>query len=292
MQRKYKLYIACVLIFLILALIISLSVTWAVLAHENYSRWIKPGQEYKVNDRVYRMPDVPLKKGNMKVGRKDQKVLILSEEFLQRERDLLIKITNMFDENKITYWLSGGSLIGFAGNYKTFIPWDDDIDMHTQYRFKEYMFSTKFADLCHQHDLEIIQLVGQGKDFALREGAAVRLRMRNTQMPVCDIFFETEKTTNAGEKKNNNNGETMWGKLDGWNGQKLTFNKKEEWPKSHLFPIRKLEVDGMSLSVPNKYNDILTYQYGKNVNNEMVYVDPMFSHQIPYRFLFGFWKKR
>jgi len=269
-----------VLIFLVVGLLVAVIISWAVLSTEHYDRWVKPGDEYKVGARVYRMPDLPIRMSHQKTGRKDQKILILSEAFMEEERDLMIRATTLLDELKIDYWLSGGTLIGFSGVFGTFIPWDDDIDVHSTWANREYLFSRKFATDAARHDLEVIQLPESTLHHATKEAAAVRLRRKGKDLPVCDIFFEKEME------------DGRWAKVDSWFGDSLSFNKREQWNADDLFPLVHKEVDGMRLSFPNKPENLLKAQYGSTVKEEMVYTDPMLSHQFPYRFLFAFWKVR
>lgn len=50
------------------------------------------------------------------------------KEIQQRELEILCEIREFCNENRLTYYLAGGSLLG-AIRHKGFIPWDDDIDV-------------------------------------------------------------------------------------------------------------------------------------------------------------------
>lgn len=75
------------------------------------------------------------------------------EELRKIELDILDFFANVCNENNLTYFLAGGTLLG-AIRHKGFIPWDDDIDVmmprkdyerlkevfpsHTYYKFLHY----------------------------------------------------------------------------------------------------------------------------------------------------------
>ncbi len=69
----------------------------------------------------------------------DQKTLDRLHEVLQEILDEFVKIC---DENKLTYFLIGGSYIG-ALRHSGFIPWDDDMDVGMP-----RMDYEKFIDIC------------------------------------------------------------------------------------------------------------------------------------------------
>ena len=50
------------------------------------------------------------------------------KEIQTEQKNMLKKIINFFDENHLTYFVCGGTLLG-AIRHKGFIPWDDDIDI-------------------------------------------------------------------------------------------------------------------------------------------------------------------
>jgi len=249
--------------------VIGLLIAWVVVSEENFDRTIKPGDTYKVGDRTYTLPNVPILNSQFKeVG----KVKILSDTFLQRQRNLLIATDSLMRRLRIPYFISGGTLIGYSmPGLETMMPHDDDLDIHVDFKHRDYLWSKEFAQECDKEGLESVYLRMATKKLATREGAAVRVRFKGDRMPVLDIFFETKDPKDG-----------QWKKIDAWNGDTLTYNTREQWPEDAVFPIRRKQVDGMHLNFPNKPEELLSRQYSKKVHERIVVPDRMLSHAFPY----------
>lgn len=94
---------------------------------------------------------------------------------------MLYQIIDIFNNNGITYWASGGTFLGAVRN-RGIIKWDDDLDLCVPYKFEkkvekifknhpEFDYST--ASLCH-------------KIFYKKDK---KEKGRNFSYPFCDIFY-------------------------------------------------------------------------------------------------------
>jgi hypothetical protein len=251
-----------------LFLLVNLAI-WFVVSQKMYTGSVHPGDIYKIGDTSYRVPDLVLKGS----GR------FLQESYLLKQRNLLKNVSKAFRRLKIKHWVSGGTLLGFT-RHGTFIPWDDDCDIHTIFENRKYMYSQQFTEDLKAFNLEPIYLVGSSADIATREGAAVRVRKISSTVPICDVFFVEEC-----ERE-------VYKKVDAWKGLHLKFSRKEIWNKDQIFPLKHKNVDGLNLVFPNKPVEVLQQQYGKKVMEEMHARHVLFSHLYPFSQLPFLWKTK
>lgn len=246
-------------------------------------RKIKPGEEYYVNDRKYIFPDLPLKvimNNTFKKNTDMKHVTILKEDYLENMRKLFINTTKLLNDLNIEWWVSGGTLLGFI-RHGTFIPWDDDIDIHTKWKNKDYLFSDDFAIKCKQYGLEVFTIIGSSERNASTTGAAIRTRLIGQYTPSLDIFFEMSISSSAGLINSTEfiNSAKQWSKIDKWDKKWIYLSEKETWNNDDLFPIKKIKTDyGLEVNIPNNAVNILKRQYSNKVLDSMVYYSPYYSH--------------
>jgi hypothetical protein len=269
-EKKMKEIVVSLVFISISMLIFGLVIFWHESSHVKFeNKNMVAGEKYDVEGRQYEFPDVPI----------DGKVYPLKQSVMISLRDLYKSTVGLLEDRGVGYWVSGGTLLGFM-RHGTFMPNDDDIDLHVPLEFKGLLFSEEMSVAAKAAGLELIFLRGSGEDNATKEGGAVRVRKTGTRFPIADIFFVEEV-------------DGFVNKIDSWktvNGKLvLAYNKVERWPASYVLPSIVRSIDGLDVSLPAMPVEVLAQQYGKNCMSKVVVRSRWISHSFPFEKLPFMW---
>jgi lipopolysaccharide cholinephosphotransferase len=239
----------------------------------------------KLLDYVIDINNLPIAKGELR-------------EIQLQVLEILKLIDSICKKHNINYWLDFGTLLG-AARHKGFIPWDDDVDIcvirdeyeklleilhkelsQTTYYVRErWEYGNSFQIRVNLKDTNIgldIFPVDKyiEKDFSKSTNKLIyqkferarfkldkkwkkaELSPNEIQLAKNDIkvFMENERLTC---KNNNIDKPVLFYGIDYYHKWKY---KSFEWET--IFPLKTLDFEGCTFSVPNKYEDHLTGIYG------------------------------
>lgn len=251
-------------IFLVLAAFIS----WIVVSYKTFPRSVKPGETYTVGDKTYQVPSLPHKRWKTnQTPSIDRPVPILGDQMLQDMNGLAKDLFLALDEANIRAWVAGGTLIS-AQLWKHLMPFDDDIDMAVDWEHREFLFSSKFASVLDRYNLEPFVLRWATLENANKDSAAVRVRRKGTTTPTADLFFSRSIS------------DTHCATVKGWNGSRVDYFDIETWPKDWIYPIQKVELDGILWPLPAQPRKCLDQHYGEKWETTIQSPPPLTrSHQ-------------
>lgn len=223
---------------------------------------IKEGLEYVIGKKKYKLPPIPVK-GD---------AFLLKEDFMIKIRKLYLATYKFLKSKKMNFWVSGGTLLGFV-RHKTFMPWDDDVDIHTLSDHRIEMFSKKFREDMTPFGLETLFMIGLSEKRSHYKGG-LRFRFKDTKNPVLDIFFVDK-------------GEKVTKKIENWNGVNMEYNPKETWDNGVVFPIQEKMIDNLPIRLPKKPEKMLELQYGKDYDKTIYCSHP--PHTVAFDLLDPIW---
>jgi phosphorylcholine metabolism protein LicD len=145
---------------------------------------------------------------------------------------------NFFVKNNITYFASGGSILG-AIRHKGIIPWDDDVDVEVSYRDIPKIFELK------KHLLKAGYKIKKHKEGWIKIDSIKKVDGRKSSIDVFPIFFDKKRTRFYDE-----NVENIW--------PKAYHNIKD------IYPLKQVKFGKGVIIVPKNTKPYLDRLYGKS----------------------------
>ena len=155
---------------------------------------------------------------------------------------LFYEVSKLLEENKIIYWIIGGTFLG-AVRSGGIIKWDDDVDIMIPIEYKEKLY----------------QIIKNSNLFTIYSVVYCdKIIYKNNKKLFIDIFYASP---------NINNGLIIF--------DHDNFMCNYEWPNDYfyiheLFPLRKYKFGGYYVYGPNKYVNFMERNFSKKWNSEGV----------------------
>jgi hypothetical protein len=232
-------------------LVVTALISWFTVSYKTFPRTVRPGSTYPVGDKTYTVPQLPHKqwKSNQTPSM-ERPIPILGEQILQDMNELARDLFLALEDANVSAWVAGGTLIS-AVLWKHLMPFDDDIDLAVDWKHREFLFSPAFATVLDKYNLEPFVLRWASLNRANKDAAAVRVRRKGTTTPTADLFFSKSID------------DVQCGTVKSWNGDKVEYFDIETWPQDWIFPVQKIEMDGMVWPLPAQPHKCLDQHYGE-----------------------------
>lgn len=152
------------------------------------------------------------------------------------------KFIKLMSERNVTWWCVDGTLLG-AIRHKGFIPWDNDIDVGILY--KDYNKLIKLTK------------VNLGNFEMDKVAIGFRMNLKGIKYPFVDIWvsdYDGNNNINYCTPIYNNLKTFYYASSDNY------YNDND----NELFPLKSVKFENLTVYIPNKSEDNLHRQYGKN----------------------------
>ena len=149
-------------------------------------------------------------------------------------RDLMKVLNDICKEHMIPYWIAGGTLLG-QKRHKTFIPWDDDIDLN-------------ILDNDLQRLIHIVNM--QYPNYEIKKSK--KMKIQKFKKKGSKYFIDLISFT-----KN-------YDKFDFYNPKHRKVWPNGYFTEENLFPLKRCDFDGIDVLCPQFSLDYLDRHYGDN----------------------------
>lgn len=171
--------------------------------------------------------------------------------FIHDALNLLNILISYFDKNNIVHYIAQGTLLGYK-KYKSVMPWEFDVDINV---IERDIFSTNsFNDLISSN-----KLIYEWR----HENTILKIKYEGKEEPHADVCIVEKK-------------ETIY-----CSGKYCNEIPPDRWfidriPHDYLMPLRKVKMNGITVNVPNKTDEILNKIY-PNYQTQIV-VGPIYNN--------------
>ncbi|MFD0797001.1 LicD family protein [Maribacter chungangensis] len=164
---------------------------------------------------------------------------------LKEAEKLLREITAIFEQNKIAYWLEGGTLLGIRRENRL-LPWDNDLDISIHATEAKKLTTLIKALKSKGYRVRLRHFNTTNDTFKKGKLRMIKLRKKRffgiLKGKVClDVFIKYTKDEN-----------TFW-EID---------NKTKSVPKEFYSSFTTINFQNKVYSIPENTDGYLTYRYG------------------------------
>jgi phosphorylcholine metabolism protein LicD len=175
------------------------------------------------------------------------------ENALKIEKDLLREIVQIFNQNKIPFWVDCGTCLG-AYRYGGAIPWDGDVDVA--------ILLPDFDNAMHAlNGLDKNKYQVQDWSNRCRPKTYIRIYIPENRNFIDIYCFAIDPETKTLTYVLSN--EISAFMVDSWVIRESRFKVPSSFDT--IFPLRKAYFDGIEVYVPNNTKKYLQERYGENI---------------------------